>query len=392
MRGPAFMVCIFSVLGMFGFNSACRAAPDIVLFLADDLGSTIAGPISHNGAVATPNIDALGAAGMVYTGAYAAPACVQARVMLLTGRWPQRPSVGGITGNSPRMPGSVTTVAEMLKPLGYQTAIVGKWHLGFDDGMHPLDQGFDSFFGFRGYTPDYDGADLDAPLFRDREQIENVGSLTDTLGAEAVRILQQPREAPLFLYVAWNAPHDPLQGTLAQRISEMDANIGRIMAAAKPDTLFVYTADNGRGASKSNLPFRGGKFDIWEGGVRVPLAMRWTGRIAAGKRETLPASLLDLPATFVAAAGGLPTATDGINLLQKIPGGRAVYFKAMSDEPGYAVRRGSWKLLLDYQGVPVALYAITKDKGETQNVAAANPKVVADLTRLLKRYQAELSY
>ena len=159
----------------------------------------------------------------------------------------------------------MVTIAERLRSMGYATALVGKWHLGFSGGRHPLDQGFDTFFGFKGTTPDYVGHDPKAPGYRQRTQIRNTGSVTDTLGAEAVQLLSDPaRTKPLFLFLAWTAPHDPLQGTLAQRIAEMDANTGRVVAAARPNTLFFWAGDNGRATSS---PLRGGNYDILEGVV-----------------------------------------------------------------------------------------------------------------------------
>ena len=363
-----------------------KAAPDIIVFLADDLGATDIGPEGRKSGLLTPNIDALGKAGIVYTAGYGQPACVQARTALMTGRWPQRRSVGAVLSTGPQPPGSIVTLAELLRPRGYSTHMIGKWHLGFGSGQHPLDQGFDTFFGFKGTTPDYLGHDPGAPLYRQRAQITNTGNVTDTLRTEAVRILQQSRTKPLFMYVAWTATHDPLQGTLAQRVVEMDAAIGKVVAAAKPGTLFIFAGDNAR---FSNAPFRGKKYDILEGGVRVPLVLRWTGNVTPGQRISKPASLLDIAPTVVKAAGGALTNTDGFNLLN-LPSDRAVYFKAYYDDPGFGVRHEQWKFYRNYKGVSTQLYNITTDKGEAKNVAASNPAVVAKLNGLLDKFIAAL--
>ena len=259
------------VLSLCLLAGHARAAPDIIVVLIDDMGAVVIGPERRSVSVATPNIDALGAGGTVFTQAYAAPACVPARTMLMAGRWHQRNSVGAVWNNGPQPPASIVTVAERLRGRGYATAIVGKWHLGFTGGRHPLDQGFDSFYGFKGITPDYFGHDPDAPLFRNRTQIQNTGYVTDTLAAEAERILRAPRSKPLFLYVPLTAIHDPLQTTLAVAVQGVDRAVGRIVAAAKPDTLFILAGDNGR---KTNAPFKGGKYSIWEGGVRVPFMLK----------------------------------------------------------------------------------------------------------------------
>ncbi len=375
--------------GLFVFAAmwvpSAQAAPDVILFLADDLGSTDIGPEQRKPGLLTPNIDALGKAGIVYTTGYSQPACIQSRTAMLTGRWPQRKSVGAVMNNGPQPPTSVVTIAEMLRPQ-YATHMIGKWHLGFSGGKHPLDQGFDTFLGFMGAMPDYVGHDPQAPLYRQKTQIQNTGNVSETLGAEAIKILKQPRSKPLFMYVAWTAPHDPLQGTLAQRIAEMDTQIGKVVAAAKPGTLFIFAGDNGR---FSNAPFRGRKFDILEGGVRVPLVLRWTGKVAAGQKVATPASLLDIAITINKAAGGKPFKTDGYDLLN-LPASRAVLLKAFYDDPGYAVRRGQWKLYRNHLGVPVQLYNVSTDKGESKNVFASNGTVVKEMNTLLDSFIAEL--
>jgi arylsulfatase A-like enzyme len=376
------------IMAVVADSSASIAAPDIIFFLADDLGSTFIGPESRSVSVATPNIDALGREGIVFTSAYATPVCVQARTLLMAGKWNQRNSVGAVISNGPQPPASMITIAERLQARGYATSLVGKWHLGFTSGKHPNDQGFDQFYGFQGTTPNYVGDDPKAPLFRNRTRISNTGNVTDTLGSEAVRQLNAPRSKPLFLYVGWTAPHDPLQDTLANVLAKMDQNIGRVVAAAKPDTLFVFAGDNGR-ASGSNKPFKGGKYDIWEGGVRVPFAMKWKGQIAAGQRIATPVSLVDFAATAIAASGATLIDTDGLNLLKPVPADRPVFFQAYGGQ-GEAVRQGKWKLYLGYGGVATQLYDVTTDKGETKNVAAGNGATVSELSALISHFKAAL--
>ena len=189
-----------------------ESAPNVVVVLLDDTGFAQLG--CYGSTIDTPNIDALAAGGATFTQAYAQTACVPARAMLMAGRWPQRNSVGAIWNNGPPPPASVVTLAERLREHGYATALVGKWHLGQTTGKHPLDQGFDHFFGFEGRTPAYYGHDPLAPLHRGRQRIQNTGYVTDTLAAEAVRLLQAERSQPLFLYVPLTATHDPLQTTM----------------------------------------------------------------------------------------------------------------------------------------------------------------------------------
>ena len=304
--------------------------------------------------------------------------------MLLVGRWPYRNSVGAVWNNGPQPPGSVVTIAERLRARGYATAAVGKWHLGFTGGRHPLDQGFDQFLGFKGITPNYYGHDPEAPLYRNRTAIRNTGYVTDTLADEAVRILAARRTKPLFLYVPLTAIHDPLQTTLPFAISGVDRAVGRIVGAAKKDTLFIFAGDNG---CKNNPPLRCGKFSIYEGGVRVPFVMRWSGHVGAGKTVATPVSLLDIPATAMAAAGAMvPAELDGLNLLGSVPATRNVYFGAFG-RAGYGIRQGKWKFYKDYEGIANQLYDLQADKGETTNLAARNPAVVTSLTAAISAWK-----
>jgi arylsulfatase A-like enzyme len=363
-----------------------HAAPDLIVFLADDLGAADIGPQRRKAGLLTPNIDALGRAGIVYTAGYGQPACVQARTALMSGKWPQRQSLGAVINNGPQPLPTMMTVAERLRALGYRTHLIGKWHLGFGAGRHPLEQGFDTFLGFEGTTPSYTGDDPRAPLFHQRTQISNIGNVADTLRTEAVRILRSALTKPQFLFLAWTSPHDPLQGTLAQRVAEMDANIGLVVAAARPGSLIIFAGDNGR---RINTPLRGKKNDILEGGVRVPLILSWPGQVAPGQRVGTPASLVDVAPTLVNAAGGTFPDGDGFDLLA-LPPNRGVFFKAYYGDPGLGVRRGPWKFYRNYLGQPAQLYNVRTDVGEASNVAAANPQVVSRMSTLLDRFAAAL--
>lgn len=382
---PLLMVVV--LCSAWWMRSAGAAPPDIIVLLADDLGATEIGPVQRKPGIATPNIDALARNGITYTAAYAQPACMQARTALMAGKWPQRRSVGAVINNGPHPLPSMVTLAERLKALGYATHLVGKWHLGFTGGRHPLDQGFDTFLGFEGITPDYVGDDPQAPLYRQRTRIHNTGNVTDTLGTEAVAILSGPRPKPRFLYVSWTAPHDPLQGTLSLRMAELDRNIGRIIAAARPDSLFIFAGDNGRG---NNAPLRGKKYDILEGGVRVPFILRWAAHATPGRQIATPASVVDIAVTAVKAAGGAFRDGDGFDLLN-LPAERGVFFKAFYGDPGLGVRRGPWKFYRNYMGQPLQLYNVTTDRHEDRNVAAANPAVVGQLNALLTTYANALN-
>lgn len=362
---------------------ALAQRPDIIVFYADDMGAADAGPVARRPGVITPNIDALAREGVSYTHAYGQPACVPARTALMTGLYPQRAAAGSVYANGPQPPGAIITVAERLEWSGYLTFLTGKWHLGFGTGAHPLEQGFEKFFGYKGITPDYVGDDPDVPLYRQREEVGNTGLVTYRLGNEVLRILAQPHKAPRFIYLAFTAPHDPLQGSFAQRVLEMDTVIGQVRAAAKPGTLFIYMGDNGRGAN--NAPLKGRKYDIWEGGVRVPLVVSWPGFMPEDTEVTTPASVVDVTATILEAANLPREGLDGRDL-RYLPENRALFFKAFTPDPGYAVRRGQWKYYWNYQGKEHRLYYVTTDLDESTDLSEENPGVVAELRELLQPF------
>jgi arylsulfatase A-like enzyme len=386
------ILALSALLATTCLSPPAEANPNIIVLLADDLGATDIGPVRRKPGLATPNLDRLASMGTVYTDAYAAPVCVQARTMLMSGRWQQRRSVGGVNNNGPTPPASLVTLPERLRALGYTTHLVGKWHLGMSGGKHPIDQGFDTFLGFSGTpTPDYVGNDPDAPLYRQKTKVKNTGNVTETLGREAVKIVSEPHARPYFLEVAWTATHDPLQDTLANVLAVMDREIGKVVDAAlasgEPPLIF-FTGDNAR---FSNAPFRGKKYDIWEGGVRVPFTMAWPGHVEAGAVVDVPISIGDIAVTAVRAAGGDQPDTDFWDLLSPLPADRPVFLKAMYQDPGVAVRQGPWKLYLDHKSVPVALYDVESDPGEARNVALQRPDMVERMRPQLEAFRAELA-
>ena len=366
--------------------------PDVILILVDELGPDIMGPYARAANVITPNIDALAGAGVVYTSGYGQPGCVPARAQALSGKWPQRRSIGVTAGNTPYPLGSMVTVAERLRPLGYATHAIGKWHLGWSTAQQPAAQGFDDSLVVKGeLVTRYHGADPANPLYRNSVPTANVGFITDTFGAEVVRLLRQPRTKPRFIYFAPTAMHYPLTGeaSLAAVLKRLDDNIGRIVAAADPNTLFLFAGDNGFGPTP---PFVGRKFDILEAGIRVKYQLTWKGHVRPGRTD-VPASLVDWSPTIVAAAGGVQTDADGYNLLEPLPATRSVIFDAFYADPGVGVRMNQWKFYQNYRGVKTALYDIRNDQGETHNVAAApqNTAMVAYLTGLVTQYKAKLA-
>lgn len=373
-------------------QTAGRRQPNVIVILADDLGY---GDLStYGGWIPTPHITALAASGVRFTDGYVSGAvCAPSRAALLTGR-PQtrfgfefnpvgRDATSGLSRDE-------TTLAQVMKQAGYATAMVGKWHIGSAPGYHPLDRGFDRYFGILGGASDYwaaqgpgdlfapiGGDDLTArvrsPVVRGRTVVEEPRYLTDAFTGEAVRFVRDNRSRPFFLYLAHTAPHTPLQASrvyadrfpdiadqhrraYAAMVSALDDGVGRLMAEVRAlglerDTIVLFLSDNGcanyvRGAC-SNAPLAGAKGMYWEGGVRVPFILAAPGRVAPGQEVSTPVSSLDLMVTAARAAGRAPPATaegeDLLALLDGAPQERALFWRS---GPNYAVRQGRWKLLV----------------------------------------------
>jgi arylsulfatase A-like enzyme len=329
--------------------------PNVLIILADDLGCADLG-FQGGKDIPTPNLDALARAGVRCTDGYVScPVCSPTRAGLLTGRYQQRfgheynPGLGKDVG----LPLTETTLADLLRSAGYATGALGKWHLGNEPQFHPLRRGFDEFYGFLGgahyYVPTRpDPADPFAkaysqPMIRDHAQVGQPAHLTDALGQEAVAFIERHKTEPFFLYLAFNAVHVPLQSTdayldrfraiasparrtYAAMLSAMDFAVGRVARKLQAegldrDTLIFFLSDNGghpMANAARNDPLRGEKSTVYEGGIRVPFVVKWTGRIPAGDTYTRPVISLDILPTALAAAGIQPPrrlSLDGVNLL-----------------------------------------------------------------------------
>ncbi len=390
--------------------------PNLVILYADDMGW---GDIGFNGRKewSTPNLDRLASQGSVfhrwYTGS---PLCAPSRACLLTGRYTIH---HGVRNNSVDIPVSEVTIAEALKPLGYATALAGKWHRGrLPDGSftHPLDQGFDQTFGYLDARHAWEH--FPKQLFRGREQFATSGFSADLLADEASQFIRASRARPFFLYVPFIEPHflieapeenlaryrgkftekdpaKPFNAHYAGMIERLDAAIGRILktldeTGLADNTLVFFSSDNGatfevgnQGASNyhdSNRPFRGQKRSLEEGGIRVPGLARWPGRIPAGRRLEDPMHMTDLLATFVAAGGGTPDPAwklDGINLLDAWTGSarvpdRTLFWEFQTENVNMlAAMRGDLKLLSI--GDSQFLYNVRTDPGERRTIRFEEP-------------------
>lgn len=403
--------------------SAVARPPNIVLIVSDDQGYADVG-FHGSKEIPTPQLDALAASGTICTSGYVTfPVCSPSRAGFLSGRHGARfgydtnPDQRTSNAHAAGLPLSERTMADALRSAGYRTGLVGKWHLGLEPYFHPNERGFDEFFGFvRGghqYWEWKPGTDYTAPLLRNREVVPGTEKryLTDLLADEAVAFVERHHEKPFFLYLAFNAPHSPLQAspeylkrvphlkgrrqTYAAMIVAMDDGIGRVRQkiaelGLERDTLFLFISDNGgplQDNASNNTPLRGRKSQLWEGGIRVPYVVSLPGKIPAGKRYDRPVSTLDFLPTVLALAGvdsrGQP-GLEGVNLLPYLRGESA-------DDPhenlfwrhrhgGWAIRSGDMKLVRDVDGQEY-LYDLARDLSEKTDLAKEKPDHVARLRR-----------
>jgi len=407
--------------------------PNLVLIVADDLGIGDVG-VYGGEEIPTPSIDALAREGVRFSQGYvSAPVCAPTRAGLLTGRDHNRfhyPKAGTFVEEMARGTGlSVDEVllSDVLRGRGYATGVVGKWHLGSQSKFRPLARGFDSFFGFlTGAHQAFDwGNGLWGPVFRDSDPVEGHEFLTDAITREAVAFIERHRDAPFFLYVAYDAVHAPLEAppevealfahiantprrTLAAMLHVMDQGIGRISAALASagltdDTLVIFLSDNGGSLPhSSNGAFRGWKGQLFEGGLRVPFLMRWPAALPSGVVYDAPVSSLDVFPTALAAAGVPPPegrAIDGVDLLPYLEGreaGAPHEVLGWRYRDRWALRRGDLKLVRHrVRGgggdLEVSLYDLAADPGETHDLAGERPDDAAALRRDYDAWLAGLS-
>ncbi|MBI5706127.1 MAG: sulfatase [Armatimonadetes bacterium] len=390
-------------------HSKAAAKPNIVLIVADDLGY---GELGCYGGkeVPTPNIDSLAKDGVRLTDGYVScPVCAPTRAGLMTGRYGPRfgfelnpgPQQNASSGFG--LPKSEKTLAERLKAEGYATGMVGKWHLGYKDGLTPPDRGFDSFFGFLGGAHNYRRSGQGGAILRGKEKTTGAAYLTYAFGREAVGFIEANKRHPFFLYLPFNAVHAPLQAptrlaektasfpegkrrTFAGMLMAMDEAVGQVLATLRKsgldeNTLVIFISDNGGPTpqtTSSNGPLRGFKGQTWEGGIRVPMLVRWKEKLPAGKEFREPVIALDIVPTVLGAAGKPISADeklDGVNLLPFLTGGDKgaphdlLYWRFGQQ---YALREGDWKLVTA-QGTTDALFDLAKDIAEKNNLAADEP-------------------
>jgi len=415
-----------------GAEAGPARKPNVILIYADDLGW---GDLGCFGAkdIATPNIDAIAAAGIRMTSQYsAAPVCSPSRSALLTGRIPKRAGIPSnvaagwnVVGLRKEMP----IIPELLKREGYATAVFGKWHQGSAPESRPNAKGFDEFFGFlHGCIGYYDhifkwSGPLVHDLWRSGEEVHEDGKyFTDLVTREALRFISAKRDGPFFLYLPYNAPHYPMEAPkewldkyagiepnrrpYAAIVNCMDDSIGRIAARIRElgladSTLIIFTSDNGPSdEARTKLdpagpmpgsagPWRGTKFTYFEGGIRMPLVAAWPGRIKPGQTSDALGIHMDLMPTIAEAAGAAaPPDIDGCSLWPVFRGGESKHEALYWDDPP-VVRRGRWKLIVPRKPADgPMLFDLQADPGEQNDLAAAKPDVLAELRAMHEKWRA----
>ncbi|GAA3634771.1 arylsulfatase [Microbacterium awajiense] len=394
-------------------------SPNVIQIVVDDMGN---GDLSCNngGASSTPVLDQLAREGVTASQCYSgSPVCAPARAALLTGRYPHRTGAidtmeaRGLDRLHPRE----RTVADDLKTAGYATGLVGKWHTGaFDMAYHPTHRGFDEFVGFQGGWQDYWDWRIErggAPLRADGRH------LTDVFTAEALDFVRRHADEPFFLHLAYSAPHYPLQApealierfldgrrtravaTIYAMMAMVDSGVGSILELLEDlgiaqDTIVMFTSDNGpdqRGVGEEsthrpNLGLRGSKTLVYEGGIRVPLIVRWPAGLGAGEQTNALVHFTDLLPTILDAAGARPSAPvlDGasaLDVLRGEPGGQRTRFWQWTRytpllESNAAARDGDWKLV--WPAWPGSLDASAADMARDVEIKAldALPRIDDD--------------
>ena len=411
---------------------------NIILLFADDAGYHDFG-FQGSKTFKTPHLDKLASEGMTFKQAYTTAAvCGPSRAGLITGMYQQRfgfeeNNVPGYMSSSSKLlwdemglPLHVKTIADYLNPLGYRSIILGKWHLGHADRYHPLNRGFDEFYGFRdgartfftlgqqeAYNRPYKRMEKGFGNFEEPQEY-----LTDALATEACNFMDRNKENPFFMFVSFNAVHTPLEATqedleqvqgltgkrkqLAAMTIALDRACGKILARLKElgleeNTLVVFSNDNGgpEGAMTSNYPLSGCKSNNLEGGIRVPCIIKLPKVIPAGSIYDEPVCMLDMLPTFVNAAGGNASQIEGLDGVDLIPfvTGRiqsppheTLFWKK---ENRGIVRKGDWKMLR-FPDRPAELYNIAEDETESNNLAYEYPEKVRELFKVLWDWESTL--
>ncbi|MGC5332240.1 sulfatase family protein [Micromonospora sp. DT62] len=426
--------------------------PNILFILADDLGWADLGCYGASG-IRTPNLDRLAAEGIRFRHGYAcSPWCSSTRIGLYTGRYPTRLPAGleePLTTHTERngIPADQPTLSSLLLATGYQTAMFGKWHCGWLPWYSPLRIGFQTFYGnFDGAIDYFEHINTigEADLYEGETPVEEAGYYTSLISDRAAEFVAANRESPFYLQLNYTAPHWPWEGPddrevgaeirrrfseqpvptplihpdggslakYAELIEEMDAGVGKVLTALADagraeNTIVVFTSDNGGERWSNNWPLVGEKGDLAEGGIRVPLILRWPAAVPGDQVSDDPIDTLDLTATLIDAGGTTPDGQyplDGVSLLPWLIDGADFpehYLFWRTSNQG-ALRRGRFKYLYDRRDRSVLgnwprregpfhlLYDVTVDGREQADIADQHPELLDELRAAWERIEGEM--
>jgi arylsulfatase A-like enzyme len=415
--------------------------PNVIIILTDDQGYA---DVGFNGCkdIPTPNIDRIAKNGVVFSSGYVSYAvCAPSRAGLMTGRYQDRfgysrnplyrpfdPTIG--------LPVTEQTLPELLQQSGYNTMGIGKWHLGVHQQFRPLKRGFNEFFGFLGgghrYLPEeytilnQDSAKNEAEsyrtkLIRNETVVEESEYLTDALSREAVSFIERNRQQSFFLYLAYNAPHAPLQATpkylnrfeniknpkrktYAAMVSAVDDGVGAVLDKLQQlhlteNTIVIFLSDNGgpeNDNGSDNGLLRGGKGSLFEGGIKVPFAIQWPGQVKVNSRYDQPVISLDIFATIAANVNGAAAPKnklDGVNLLPYLKGTKQgspheYLFWRQYDQKNYSVLHQSGLKEVIIKDTNVNLYNLKTDISEDVNIAGKDKQIISSFEQQRKQWEA----
>ncbi|MFP6668881.1 MAG: sulfatase-like hydrolase/transferase [Pirellulales bacterium] len=435
------MAILFSALL---YSSVSAARPNIVFILADDLGYGDLGCYGHPTAK-TPVIDQLAREGVRFTQHYAnGPECSPTRTAFLTGRYQQRS--GGLecaigTGNVGRyddairlaekrqlgLPAGQAVLPSALKQPGYACGVFGKWHLGYEPQFNPMEHGWDTFFGYMGGNVHYfnhrELSDLHV-LFRGRLPVYEAGYMTHLITDSSLEFIARNKDRPFFLYISHESPHFPFQGpgdgkkvvdktnwtrpdakAYVAMLEDLDREVGRVLAALKKnklenDTLVIFVSDNGGFAGAAHMgPLNGAKSTTLEGGIRVPLIIRWPGHIRPGTTSHQVCATFDLTRSILnLAEAEVPAGKlDGLDLVEHITGdktdfARTLFWRAKRGERTWsAVRAGDLKYVRKSEGrTQEWLFDLARDIGEKNDLSQSQPDQLKRLKNLFLDWEKEV--
>jgi arylsulfatase A-like enzyme len=413
---------------LFVFSLAAQSQrPNVIYIMTDDMGYADLSGYGRKD-YSTPNLDKLASEGMKFTSAYsAAPVCTPTRAAFMTGRYPARTQIGlmeplvtskrdsaiGLTADIP-------SLATLVRNAGYETALIGKWHLGFMPVNSPNKNGFDYFFGIHSGAADYishKGDGFTNDLYENEKPVSVEGYMTDLIAGKAIQFLKQALKKPFFLSITFTAPHWPWQGPTdkaypdsvgmrtggspaiyAAMMKSLDDAVGAIMKTLDDEqlsknTIVIFTNDNGGEKYSDMGGLTNSKMSVWEGGIKVPAFVRWPGKIQAGSSTKQVAVTMDWTATILAVAGAKPNKDfplDGIDLLpfltsKKQNVDRELYWRITQRKNEKAVRYGDWKFIQDAKGE--YLFNIATDQAEKNNLKDAHKDIADKLKKRLADWE-----